>query len=131
MICQNCGNELPEGSAVCMVCGNEVVVPEQVKAAVPGKTLGIVSLVLGILSILGTCCSCFGLPFPIAGAITGFMAMKQAKEAGEKNTFALIGLIASIVGFVGIIVMYILGFVLGFGMSFLPGAVPTTSTYYY
>lgn len=134
MICQNCGNELPEGSTLCMNCGFETAAPNPVPVntqSSPGKTLGIVSLVLGIISVVGICCSCVGLPFPIAGAVTGFLAFKQAKDAGEKNTLALVGMILSIVGFVGMLIYIIISIALGTFSAFLPGATTTTSYYYY
>jgi hypothetical protein len=62
---------------------------------VPGKTLGIVSLVLGIVGF-------FLIWFlaPIAGIITGVIARKQSKTVGAKNTPATAGIIISIVALV-------------------------------
>lgn len=130
MTCQNCGNELPEGSNICLNCGFETVAPEPVKEkapAVPGKTLGIVSLICSIASFLGICCTC-ALPLPIVGFITGLIGFKQAKDAGEKNTLALVGMIISIVAFVAIIIALILSFVFGFGFA---SSAASSSYYYY
>ena len=51
----------------------------------PGKTMGIVALVLSIL------------PFQLIGIILGFVALGQSKKAGQKNGFAIA---AIIVGFI-------------------------------
>lgn len=50
----------------------------------PGKTLGIVGLVLAFV-------------FALAGIIVSAIALKKSKEAGFKNTIAKVGLILSIV----------------------------------
>lgn len=53
----------------------------------PGKTMGIVALVLSIL------------PFQLIGIILGFVALNQSKKAGQKNGFAVA---AIIIGFIGL-----------------------------
>lgn len=57
--------------------------------AVPGKTLGIVALILAFLA-------------PLIGAILGFVAKSQSKKAGVSNTPAtvaiVLGLIFTIIG---------------------------------
>jgi hypothetical protein len=55
----------------------------------PGKTMGIIALVLSIL------------PFQLIGIILGFVALSQSKKAGQKNGFALA---AIIIGFIGLII---------------------------
>lgn len=55
----------------------------------PGKTMGIVSLVLSIIGI------------HLIGIIVGFVGLNQSKKAGQKNGFALAGII---VGFVGLVI---------------------------
>lgn len=62
---------------------------------VPGKTLGIVSLVLGLVGFF-----IIAFAAPIAGIITGVIAGRQSKAAGVKNTPAKAGLIISIVALV-------------------------------
>lgn len=54
----------------------------------PGKTMGIVSLVLSIIGI------------HLVGVILGFVGLNQSKKAGQKNGFALAGVI---IGFIGIV----------------------------
>jgi hypothetical protein len=69
----------------------------------PGKTLGIVGLVLGIVG--------FGLAYlgPIAGLILSIIGLNKSKKAGQKNGIALAGIIVSIVALiVNIIVTIVL-----------------------
>jgi hypothetical protein len=54
----------------------------------PGKTMGIVSLVLSIIGI------------HLIGVILGFVGLSQSKKAGQKNGFALAGII---IGFIGLV----------------------------
>ncbi len=53
--------------------------------SVPGRTMGIISLVLSIVGV------------HVVGIILGFVALSQSKRAGQSNGFALAGVI---VGFV-------------------------------
>ena len=53
-------------------------------AAVPGKTLGIVALVLSFF-------------FQLIALILGIVALSQSRKAGAKNTPALVAIILSIV----------------------------------
>ncbi|MBE7040961.1 MAG: zinc-ribbon domain-containing protein [Ruminococcaceae bacterium] len=125
MICQNCGNELPEGSNICLNCGFETVAPAPVQekaADVPGKTLGLVSMILGIVSI--ACCNLLGL-VSIAGLITGILSSKQAKAAGLKNNQSLAGIICSIIG----LVLFIVGVI--FCIIYFIGMGVASSSYYY
>ncbi len=55
----------------------------------PGKTMGIIALVLSIL------------PFQLIGIILGFVALNQSKKAGQKNGFAVA---AIIIGFIGLVI---------------------------
>lgn len=56
--------------------------------------LAIISLVMGILSIILCCCYGIGIVFGIAGIICGAVAKKK----GQSKGLALAGLICSIVG---------------------------------
>jgi sulfite exporter TauE/SafE len=73
----------------------------------PGKTMGIVALVLSIL------------PFQLIGVILGFVALSQSKKVGQKNGFAVA---AIIIGFVlmalGLVIA--LGSLALFGSAFAP-----------
>lgn len=72
----------------------------------PGKTMGIVSLVLSIIGI------------HLVGVILGFVGMSQSKKAGQKNGFALAGII---LGFVGMVVGLIVIIVLAVGGALFGG----------
>ena len=61
--------------------------PPAQPAALPGKTLGIVGLVLSVLCGL-------------IGAIISFIAYRQSQAAGWKNNVALAGIIIGVVFFV-------------------------------
>ena len=83
------------------------------------KALAIVSLVLGIVSILaGCCCGLCGAPVPIAAIITGVIA-KVKKKPG--SGMALAGIITGAVGLVVAIVMVIVGIASGNSTSFMKG----------
>lgn len=130
MFCPICGKDCKENEAFCENCGNPLhrvppvqppqyqpeVVPTapQFQGEVPGKTMGIVGMVLGIVSILFGCCIFYlAIPCGIAGIILSAIAMKKAKEVRGKNNFALAGLICSIVGLVlalmGLVFVVMLG----------------------
>lgn len=76
----------------------------------PGKTLGIVGLVLSIVA------------GGIIGIIVSAIALNQSKAAGFKNTPAKAGLIVGIV----VVAAYVLFFILIFGLA---GLAATTSSY--
>ena len=67
----------------------------------PGKTLGIVGLVLAIVA-------------PIVGIIVSAIALNQSKKAGYPNKLAKIGLIVGIVLTVLYVVLYITVFAVAF-----------------
>jgi hypothetical protein len=54
-------------------------------AVIPGRTLGIVAMILSIVGI------------GIAGIVLGIIGMVKSKKAGHKNGFALAGIIIGIV----------------------------------
>lgn len=134
IICNICGNMIPTGD-VCPNCGTIVDYQvldsdgKEVKPKNPGNVLGIVSLILGCLSLvfpLGCCmCSCISslfslmipvtgmfalivqivlvglsLVFGVVGLILAIIGKKKSKAVGMKNTMATIGLITSIFGLV-------------------------------
>ena len=74
--------------------------PGQPAGQDPGRTLGIVGLVL---SILGLGC---GLS-AVAGVIVSAIGLNKSKAAGYKNTLALVGLILGVV-------FIVLGFIITF-----------------
>ena len=143
MICPNCGVEIPDNSSFCTACGanfsNPTAPNTYINAPVPaptdpGKTLGIVSLILGILSLPACCCcgffSYFIVPITsLAGIICGFMGHSKSKAAGFSNTLATVGMIVSIVMIVLFIADLILSFVLGVGLSL--SELTDSNVYYY
>jgi hypothetical protein len=65
------------------------------------NALGIVSLVLGILSIPLGCCSFGGLIMPIPAIICGILGMRKADQGMANNKgMAIAGLICGIVGLI-------------------------------
>lgn len=82
------------------------------------KTLAIVSLVLGILSI--PCCS--WIVFSIAAMITGFLAKKKADENPEEYGGRSLALAGMIMGAVTLVLGVILSFL--FFLGKLPGSIP-------
>ena len=71
----------------------------------PGKTMGIVGLVLSFLGCLS-----------IAGLIVSILAYNKSKKAGYKNGIALAGII---VGAVVLVISVIVGIVTGVGLAAL------------
>lgn len=65
-------------------------------AAVPGKTLGIVGLILAFLAA------------PL-GLILSIVAKVQSKGAGAKNTPATVGIVLSILFILGFIIFFVVG----------------------
>lgn len=64
-----------------------------------------VGFIMGLMSLI------FAFSIPIAGAIIGGIAMKQAKEGGYPNTLAKAGFILGIV-FSVLIILFVVGTVL-------------------
>lgn len=62
-----------------------------------GKGLGITSMVLGIISLLFTCFMYFSMPCAIVSIILGGAGLSQSKAQGQKNGFAVAGLVCSII----------------------------------
>ena len=120
MFCPICGNDCREDQAFCENCGNPMHRVVEAPAAqpvqnpygnvptaqlftpeVPSKSMGIVAMVLGICSIVFSCCIFFlAIPMSIAAIILGAVALKRARAVGRSNGFALAGLICGIVGLV-------------------------------
>ena len=70
---------------------SEAPVYSTTPAAVPGKTLGIVALILAFF-------------FQLIALILGFVARSQSKKAGVKNTPATIAIVLSIIFGIGWII---------------------------
>jgi len=63
----------------------------------PGKTMGIVALVLSIIGL------------HLIGIIVGFVGLNQSKKAGQKNGFALAGIIIGFIGLAAVVLFLTLG----------------------
>lgn len=74
--------------------------PVPAPAAQPGRTMGIVALILAFLAA------------PV-GAILGVVALLQSKKAGQKNTMALVAIILGVVFTIIWIISMILIFTAG------------------
>lgn len=97
MFCQNCGKEIGDNAYVCVHCGVKVpgtIIVREKAPAIPGSGLGIVSLIMGILSIV--CCGGCGV-FAIVGLVTGLISRKKAKEVGQTNPNATAGIVCSFI----------------------------------
>ena len=70
----------------------------------PGKTMGIVALVLSIIGL------------HLVGVVVGLVALSQSKKVGNKNGFALAGVIVGAVLFV--ISVIVIGLMIAGGAAF-------------
>ncbi len=129
--CANCGNVF--GNAAAEQAGNSFGYDPNVASVEPnysttpeitdpGKTFGLVSMIIGIVStVLGLVCSCalscIGGFLPalagIAGIVLGILGMNKSKQVGLKNKFALIGIILSSVGVGVVLIIVIINLILG------------------
>ena len=121
VFCENCGATLEQAPVTCDV---ETTVP----ATDPGKTLNLISLILGIASLaLGIICSCITcggiLPslLGVAAIVLGAIGMKKSKSAGFSGKMGMIGLILGIAGVVIVTLLGIIIAVLG-GIGQIMGA---------
>lgn len=107
VFCPNCGTQNPDGANCCMKCGTQFVAapvyaaPAQTPApaTVPGKGLGIASLVCGIVSFF-----CFGVILGILAVVFGGVA----KSKGYKGGMATAGIVLGIIG----LALYVLTLIL-------------------
>ena len=77
-------------------------VPVALSPAVPPSTspLAVAGFVLGLLSLMGSCCCCYGLPFSIPGLVVSAIALAQLRKnenQGGKG-FAIAGLVLALIG---------------------------------
>lgn len=119
--CKNCGSLNNDGVLYCASCGApmQAAQPQQpsypvnnyqqpVPQSVPGKGLGITSMVLGIIGLVLFCFWFISLPCAIVGIILGCISISQAKEAGMKNGMATAGIVCSAIAIVLVILILIL-----------------------
>ncbi len=80
---------------------------------VPGRTLGIVALILSIVVSW----------LPLVGLIMGIVARNQSKKAGVGNVPAVIAIVLSILALIGVII-----FIAFFALAAATGNVTVTTT---
>ena len=79
------------------------------------KVLAIVSMILGIISVITCCCYGGGLPFGIAAIITGIISKKKNQPGGGMALAGIItGAVGTLMGVIGLI-MIIIGIISGSG----------------
>ena len=109
MYCAKCGQEIPDKSKKCPVCGEKQCFEPTEDDA--GSILGLIAMILGFISV-GTQMigvnTAVALPAAVAGLVCGFMAKNKSLQAGLANNKAKTGIICSFVGIGVNIVMSIL-----------------------
>ena len=115
MICSKCGRDNAPGVAFCAGCGAPLANAgmaanpgfvggyRPMNAPVPGKGLGIASMVLGILSLVFFCVFWFAVPCAIVGAALGGAA--KSKAAGAPSGMATAGIACSCIA-LGLAVLF-------------------------
>jgi len=120
-ICQSCAVNVG-GRLLCQQCLASGTARGRAES-VPTNPLAIVSLVLGILGLLGCVCggSIGGILFGVPAGITGWIARKQLLQSGQGQQglqLATVGLILGIAEVVlSIVVLIVFGSV--YGLAFL------------
>ena len=135
MKCTFCGAELNDDAVFCTECGRAVeIASEPAKPEKnPGKVLGIISMILGILAPVVYCASCslasiVAVPFALVSFILALIGKKKSKAAGYKNGMAKVGLILSLLTIILAIIValilialfvifYVLPMLSGIGLS--------------
>lgn len=135
MFCTKCGNHNPEGAQKCSFCGAELNTDQysyqtsepvnqqspyqqpnyqsypQYPSEIPGKGLGIASLICGIVSLVLFCIIYISIPAAIAGLITGCMAKSKAKAVRQSNGVAVAGIVCSSIGIALCLIFYAIAIV--------------------
>ena len=129
--CKNCGSLNNDGVQYCASCGApmEIAQPQQpvyqvsgyqqpvqqpVPQSVPGKGLGIASMILGIIGLALFCVWYISIPCAIVGIILGCVAKSQAKGTGMKNGMATAGIICSAIG-IALAIIFVILIIVGIG----------------
>lgn len=136
--CKHCGSQIEDNAAFCGVCGQAQnaaepqapvyqapVQPQQpvyvapqapvnpyAQPVVPGKGLGVASMVLGIVSLVLFCIWYLAIPCAIIGAALGGVAQSKAKAAGVKNGMAVAGITCSCIA-LGVAILFLLLGIIG------------------
>lgn len=139
MRCTRCGAENAPGSNVCSTCGTPLVqyaapvMPGYVaQPVVPGKGVGIASMVLGIISLALFCFWFLALPCALVGCILGGVSINAAKQVNMKPSgMGIAGLVCSVVALGVAIVFTIIAIVGCMEAQSLAGSVANMSYYLY
>ncbi|MBR5134913.1 MAG: zinc ribbon domain-containing protein [Clostridia bacterium] len=99
MICPFCRNEVDDNTVFCSFCGGMIANLPSEKPA-PSKAFGIVSMILGILSLVTSCVWPVAITFAIIAFIFACVGISKARQADTKNGFATAGLITSLVSLI-------------------------------
>lgn len=86
--------------------------PYTTPVEVPGRGLGIASLVVGIISLVMFCIFYISIPCAIAGLIMGCIGNSKAKAQGLKNGVAVGGIVCSAIG-IALAIIFILLIAIG------------------
>ena len=121
MTCTNCGAQCPDNSAMCQNCGAPLhSVQQQYRPqyqarpmytavpTVPGKGLGVASMVLGIISLALFCFWYLALPCGLIAIVLGAVGGSKAKRAGMTNGMATAGLVCGCIA-IGLALLLIIG----------------------
>jgi hypothetical protein len=76
-------------------------VPSTFPPAAPPSTspVAMAGFILGLLSLFGSCCCCYGLPFSIPGLIVSGVALAQLRKENQGGKgLAVVGLVLSLLG---------------------------------
>lgn len=115
MYCPKCGRLSPDEAKECTECGlrfgaitseavfdpytNSYRQPQSVSASVPGKGLGITSMILGIISIVISLAVYVAIPFAVLGVALGGYGKSKSNKLGLPNGCATAGIACSCVCF--------------------------------
>lgn len=78
---------------------------------VPGKGLGVAGMVLGIISLVFTCCTEYiSIPCAVIGLILSVVGLSKAKKAGMKNGCAVAGIVCTCISLVITTVLLVLAY---------------------
>ena len=140
MICSKCGAECPPQTMFCTSCGaslennqaqpqpqpptqpgapvyNPAPYPYVAPINVPGKGLGVASMVLGIISLVLFCFWFISIPCALISLILGIVGLSKAKSAGMNNGMAVAGIVCSAIALVLMVMLFIFGAVLNNELS--------------
>ena len=135
--CTNCGKAICQTCAVnvggrfqCQQCLASGAV-SQTTSTLPTNSLAIISLILGILGLIGCCCggSIGGILFGLPASITGWIARKQILKADKEQQGLQLATVGLVFGIAELILALVVLVVWGsaFGLSVLSDLLQQSS----